>query len=231
MENKRTDSYISLFFGVALILAGLGFLLDQLNVYDFSYWFSRLWPLLIFIPALISLITNWKFQWVTSTILLAVATFLLARNFGFVSGDLFFWFWRLFWPVVLILSGISFIVGHNKMGNMVEGNPEDKVNLFVLFGGNKHVSTSKNFVGGQTTAIFGGIELDLRDAEFADGAQMNVMAVMGGIDMKLPKNVKVVMTGMPVFGGFSDSTKTEGENTKVLNIYCTAIFGGVDVKN
>lgn len=230
MENRRTDSYTSLFFGIIMVLVGLGFILDLFNIYDFGWWFGRLWPLLIIVPSLIGLIFNSRQQWITSTLLLLVGVFFLAWNFGYVSGDIFSWFWRLFWPVVLILAGISFIIGHNKMSNTVEGSPEDKVNLFVMFGGNKHISTSKNFLGGQSTSIFGGIELDLRDAEFANESQMNIMSIFGGMDIKVPRNVKVIMTGVPIFGGYSDNTKPEGD-LKVLKIHGTAIFGGIDVKN
>ncbi len=82
-------------------------------------------------------------------------------------------------------------------------------------------------------AVMGGVELDLREAHFAEGVtEIEVFALMGGVDIAVPTGVRVESTGMGIMGGFSVSgaDADPGPNAPVLRINGVAIMGGVDAK-
>lgn len=81
-------------------------------------------------------------------------------------------------------------------------------------------------------AIFGGVELDLTDArlESAD-TEIQAVAVFGGIDITVPADIRVVVDGNGVFGGYADSTTTQpAQGAPVVRVTGAAVFGGVNVK-
>ena len=110
---------------------------------------------------------------------------------------------------------------------------EDTVNLFVLFSGNSSINQSSNFKGGKASAVFGGIELDLRGSQLKDNnGFLDVTALFGGVDIKVPDNWRVEMQGTPLLGGIENSTKPNpNSSAPVLKISGTAIFGGIEVRN
>ena len=67
-----------------------------------------------------------------------------------------------------------------------------------------------------------------------DSAVVQVSAIFGGVEIKVPTNWLVISQGTGIFGGFSDSTSQPPEGTpglKRLIIKGEAVFGGVDIKN
>ena len=111
------------------------------------------------------------------------------------------------------------------------------INLVSLFGGGRRQVDSQEFRGGEVTAIFGGYELDLRNAAITldQGAVVEATAIFGGIEIKVPGTWVVEARGVGVFGGFTDETRPPrpGEVTKVQRLIVTGagIFGGVVIKN
>jgi predicted membrane protein len=113
-----------------------------------------------------------------------------------------------------------------------QGDSDSLVDLFVVFGGNERASVSQNFRGGRITAIMGGCDLDLRQASIADGeAVIEVLAFMGGIEIKVPDDWRVIVNVSPLLGGFEDKTRKTGPANKVLVLNGHAIMGGVEIHN
>ena len=79
----------------------------------------------------------------------------------------------------------------------------------------------------------GGCEIDLRQASIKEGdAVIDVFALWGGIDLKVPLDWSVVMQGSPLMGGFDDKTHPpQGGSNKRLVIKGYAIMGGVQISN
>ncbi|MHC1716841.1 MAG: LiaF domain-containing protein [Candidatus Dojkabacteria bacterium] len=91
---------------------------------------------------------------------------------------------------------------------------------------------SNEFKGGEINAIFGGYELDLREATISkDGAKLSVNAVFGGAEVFVPKNCRVVTNGSGVFGGWDPNVKPNDVKNPVLEITGSAVFGGVEIKD
>jgi hypothetical protein len=80
----------------------------------------------------------------------------------------------------------------------------------------------------------GGIRLDLTSARFAQAeTTINAYALMGGIEVIVPEDVTVQVTGIGFMGAFEDSTH-KGAATipggPVVKITGLAMMGGVEVK-
>lgn len=81
-------------------------------------------------------------------------------------------------------------------------------------------------------AIMGGGELDLREARFAEPVvTIHAVTIMGGIEITVPDDVTVQVTGVGIMGAFEHSASGEGApgGPKII-INGIAIMGGVDVR-
>lgn len=81
-------------------------------------------------------------------------------------------------------------------------------------------------------AFWGGVELDLRDANFADHeVTINCVAVMGGVDVVVPPGVEVLVRGVGIMGGFDygeDGVPGDPDAPRVI-VTGFAFWGGVGV--
>jgi predicted membrane protein len=109
---------------------------------------------------------------------------------------------------------------------------DDYINSNAIFGGADHLITSQNFKGGEAMALFGGVELDLRDAKISpDGCKLHATALFGGVEITVPSDWKVNVTGTPIFGGVENKSRgKEGDPQKEINLRCTVAFGGIEIK-
>jgi hypothetical protein len=82
--------------------------------------------------------------------------------------------------------------------------------------------------------VFGGADLDLREAVLPPSGEitLDVTAVFGGADIKIPPEMRVIDTGTAIMGG-RDITGDVGESDRpgapVLRITGTCVFGGISV--
>ncbi|MFE0818274.1 DUF1707 domain-containing protein [Streptomyces sp. NPDC058847] len=82
-------------------------------------------------------------------------------------------------------------------------------------------------------AFWGGGEIDLREALFADGeVVINCVAVMGGIDVIVPPGVEVIVRGVGVMGDFDHRESGVPGDPGAPRVIVTgfAFWGGVGVR-
>ncbi|MFA6588481.1 MAG: DUF5668 domain-containing protein [Patescibacteria group bacterium] len=214
----------SLFIPIALIIIGIGWLISNLGAKDFGQVFGDWWPVLFMIGAALTWYNNKK-QVTGPLIFMALGLFLLLSNLNVVTGNV----WNYFWPIIIIIIGFSII--NNRRGSDHKGEITDDARIFTAFGGQERYMDGKDFNGGEITAIFGGVDLDLRKAVFTKDADIQILAAFGGVDILVPKNLKVEVSGIPIFGGFGNKAHLEGSPIATLRIHGTVVFGGVDIKN
>lgn len=83
-------------------------------------------------------------------------------------------------------------------------------------------------------ACMGGISLDLRDAVLtAPVTDIYVLAVMGGVEVIIPPDVRVESDGFAIMGGFEDQLREPASmdsNTPLIRVRGLAVMGGVEAR-
>ncbi|MFI9822363.1 DUF1707 domain-containing protein [Streptomyces sp. NPDC052013] len=82
-------------------------------------------------------------------------------------------------------------------------------------------------------AFWGGGEIDLREADFADREiVINAVAIMGGVDVVVPPGVEVVVRGIGIMGGFDHREAGVPGDPGAPRVIVTgfAFWGGVGVQ-
>jgi hypothetical protein len=83
-------------------------------------------------------------------------------------------------------------------------------------------------------AFMGGVELDLREAILdPQVTEISVLAVMGGVVVTVPPNVRVESDGFAFMGGFEDQLEqpaSEDPTAPVVKLTGFAFMGGVEVR-
>jgi hypothetical protein len=244
--------------GAIIIGIGVLFLLNNLHiVFIRDLW--RFWPVALIAAGLVKLVdSTYGGGRLFGGILLAVGAIFLGGNLGFYDVTM-----RELWPLFLIGAGLI-MLGNRVWGPDWHGSrrfggwpgptpgPWDKgpdkgreaeadasgsiLNEAAIFGGGKRKVTSQDFKGGELTAIFGGFEIDLRNAGMAgDSAVLEVNAIFGGAEIRIPDTWTAVVQGMGIFGGYGDDTRAPNPaaNPQIKRLFVkgTAVFGGVSVKN
>ena len=221
-------------WGLAFIVAGLGVAGDVSGLWNFRLFFNGWWTLFIIVPCLISMVQNGVntgniIGLVIGTLLLVDAQNIIPRN---LVGKMIF-------PIILVLIGLSIIFKDNNgkpnsyKNKVHQTNTSGNgfINAVGIFWGSKMRPTNEKVTGATATAIFGGVDLDLRNAIIDEDIVITSTAIFGGIDIFLPSNVNVKVSSLPIFGGVDDkSIHTAAENAPTIYINATCVFGGMDIK-
>jgi hypothetical protein len=104
--------------------------------------------------------------------------------------------------------------------------------VLALMGGTERKGTWRPARQISAVALMGGISLDFREAQFAPGVtSLNVMALMGGVEIVVPPGLRVECDGFGFMGGFEnlDQEGRPGEDQPTLRIRGLALMGGVEV--
>ena len=153
---------------------------------------------------------------VTGVVFVTVGVVLLLDSLGIAHIR-----FDTFWPLIVIAVGLLMIwraIGlrspralRDAIGGTIfaRRSPDSgaEFNHVAIFSGFKRRTTSKNFKGGKVLAIFGGFQIDLRQADIdGDSAAVEAISLMGGGEIKVPYNWDVVMEGIGFMGGYVDET-------------------------
>ena len=219
--NKQITRTIA---GAAIIGVGVLALLNSLNVVSIGEVFQDWWPIAIIVAGILFFMNDPR-NFIWPLILVTVGSLLQLRELDIISVNP----WQLFWPLVIIAVGISTLVNRSHTHRGV--NKKDLDDITALLAGSSTKNESKNYKGGKVSAILGGIEIDLREAEIKEDATLNVLTVLGGVDIKVPEGWEVKSTITPIAGGVEVKTKPAGKKAPVLTIVGDVVLGGVEIKN
>lgn len=219
----------NILWGIAFIIVGVVIALNALEITNINLFFSGWWTLFIIVPCFIGL---FKEESKTGNIIgLIIGSMLFLACQKMISFNLV---WKLFIPIILIIVGISFIFKDflnkeikeqvNKLSKTIEGE------YVAIFGGQKIDLSNETFKGTEVNAIFGGIDINLREAKILEDVVINATAIFGGVTIKVPKNVKVKVSSTPIFGGVSNERKNPKTSEITIFIKSLCLFGGVDIK-
>jgi predicted membrane protein len=214
-KNKRAVT------GLILVLIGALFLFDNLGYgFDIPRWVFT-WPMVFMGISIINIFTG-NFR--VALIFLAIGAFFYLQYFDLVDM-------RTYWPVFLIIIGLSFLLRNRERRKMSQSD-EKYFDEVSIFGGSEKKFISDQLEGGKVTSIFGGSEIDLRGSKAQDGAVIELFTLFGGTDLYVPSDWKINLDTVTIFGGISDSRNNIDANpTCSVKIKGFTMFGGGDIKN
>jgi predicted membrane protein len=237
MEEKKLSIISPQFIlGLLIIAVGVVFMLDNLEII-YAGDYLRYWPALLIVWGFSKVIQSpgspgKTFGW----ILMGAGTAMLLHRLDIIYFQIWDW-----WPVILIIIGLNFLRGswmrrRNSASFSMrdEGTETDSyIKNFVMMSGIKRTITSKEFRGGEITAFMGGCELDLRECDIkGDEAVLDVFAVWGGVEIRVPMGWAISVKAVPIMGGVDDKTYPEkAGRTKRLVLTGNIVMGGVEIKN
>jgi hypothetical protein len=212
------------FFGTLVVIIGTLLLLDNLDVVDSGELIGTWWPTVVIVGGVLSFLANRRHV-IMPLVLVLVGSAILLRTTGAVDTL------DLIVPVIVILVGLLLLFGRSISSTRTDIG--DSVTSFNLFSGSEVASNSRSFTGGKVGAVFGGAEIDLREAAVAPDAALDVFVAFGGVEIYVPRGWRVEIKGFPVFGGFDNATVKESlpADAPVLRIDATVVFGGLDVRH
>ncbi len=213
MRNKSSK-----FWGLVLVVVGIMFLGNNLDWWNVNLFFRGWWTLFIIIPSIYGLFDNTDKT--GSSISLIVGILLLLAAQDIISYGMI---WKILFPIIIIIVGLSLICKTNLKRKMRENSKE----YVAVFSGvdEKIKEVVSDF---KAISIFGSVELDFRKAKIEKDLYIEAVTVFGGIDLKLPENVKVQTSGVPIFGGVENKCLDNNEGV-VVTIHYTCVFGGIDI--
>lgn len=218
-SNKRAV------IGVVLVLIGLLFLLDNLGYGIELPWWIFTWPSVFVVIALVNIFSG---NYRVAFVFLALAGFFYLQILDMLDM-------RTYWPILLIIIGLSYLL-RNKNKEAVNSRAQESDETYFdemsIFGGTEKRLISNQLTGGKITNIFGGSEIDLREAKAVDGAIIEVFTLFGGCEILVPTDWKVNVDTIAIFGGFSDSRKNVSpEANTTVKIKGFTMFGGGEIKS
>ena len=229
--------------GVLLFAFNSGLLLPEYKYVVFS------WQMFLVALGFIFLFSREK--WVAGVILILVGGFFLLpklniERLGFLMQN--------GWAIGLILVGVFVLFrtvlgkhflyrtewhcsekGWRSHGWKQHNDESGRIDYNCVFIGGKQKLDTKNFRGGEINNVFGGMELDLSEAQMAEGVHfLEINSVFGGVVLYIPVDWNVeIRQSSQVFGNFVDNRPKPGfevDEKKTLIIEANAVFGGGEIK-
>lgn len=224
---KKTSSIL---WGIILVVAGVVFALNALNITDIDVFFDGWWTLFIIVPCAIGLFT--EREKTGNLIGIAIGVFLLLCCQDILSFSML---WKLLVPAIIVIIGLKMVLtglfGNKANEIIIEMKAAGKApkTAFSLFSGYDVDYDGEVFEGAELTAVFGGIKCDLRNAVIEKDCAIQVSAIFGGVDILVPENVNVKVRSNSIFGGVSNKTAAH-KDAPTIYISGTCMFGGVEIK-
>ena len=216
MRKKIADGLI----GLIILAVGVLLILRACHVIE-QIAFPGWWAVAIALIGMISMVRSGINA--GNVILLAVGV-LLYLNANQLLKDVNIWL--LIIGVVIVVIGVR-VLFHRPAKHIP--NTGQQESYTSVFSGSEDKVVG-DFHGTNVTAVFGGVDLDLSEAVVTEDCAIKITAVFGGVDLVVPRNVHIKVSGVPIFGGYTNHVNWQvPEDAPTIYIDCVTIFGGTDI--
>ena len=228
----KKNFLVRAFFGVTIAAFGGVLLLKNLEIIKFDSWhlfWGTVWAVGLVLAGLTTIFSSNKMltrAW--GLLLMATGVSIGLNTYGIIDVSI----WKLFWPVVLIAVGLMMVFsigsGRRKKYEKSASDSSDNEKVAIFYGEESRVKG--DYTGGSATAIFGGVELDLRQAKIKDGAVIDVFTFCGGVNINMPDDVIVKNEVHGILGGSEDKTVSKSSAKKTIYLRGECVLGGLEIK-
>lgn len=227
----KKGSLIRAFLSIVIVALGGVLLLKNLEVINISWdiFWGTVWAAGFVLSGLVN-IFNYrnKTAWIWGLLLVAIGILIGLNSYGIVDVSI----WKVFWPVVLIAAGLAMMFNTSpksvKRSKKLDKDGAGNEKIACFWGEEDAVKGDYN--GGSLVAIFGGVDLDLRQAKIKDGSVIEIFTFCGGVNITLPDDVIVKNEVRGFLGGTDDKTLSKDSAKKMLYLKGECILGGLEIK-
>jgi len=215
--------------GLIVIAVGALMTLDNLQLVDASRYL-RFWPAALIVLGVVNIWHSREGMGGSfgGFLFIVVGAWLLLEQTELVRIS----FWDM-WPALLVAFGVFLVwQGMSVPRRRAAEASNDLISAMAVLGGVSRGNNSAAFRGGELTAVMGGCELDLRHAAIDGEAIIDVFALWGGIEIRVPDDWTVVSRVTPILGGVDDKTRPPqmaARHRLVLRGF--VVMAGVEIKN
>lgn len=220
----------NIIWGIILIAVAILLVLNSFTDLNFDIFFDGWWTLFIIVPSISGLFEKKDKTDSIFGLIIGVVLLLCAQNvieWGMI--------WKLIFPIMIAVAGIKMIISafqkrkREKIKINIQKEGRQMQSGTAVFCGTDLNFDNVVFDGANLTAVFGGVDCDLRGAIIDRDCIINVTCVFGGIDILVPDNVNVVNNIPCIFGG-TDISQRKSNALHTIYIDGVCAFGGIDVK-
>ena len=227
----KKSSLIRAFLSIVIVALGGVLLLKNLEIINISWdiFWGTVWAAGFVLSGLVN-IFNYrnKTAWIWGLLLVAIGVLIGLNSYGIVDVSI----WKVFWPVVLIAAGLAMMFNTSPK-SVKRSKKLDKDNAgnekIACFWGEED-AVKGDYTGGSLVAIFGGVDLDLRQAKIKDGSVIEIFTFCGGVNITLPDDVIIENEVRGFLGGTDDKTLPKDSAKKTLHLKGECILGGLEIK-
>jgi hypothetical protein len=207
---------------VAFIGVGVVLLLQQGGLTDATSVFVTWWPTLIIAAGVGQIVTR-PHNLVGGSIVGVIGIGLLLWSLGVIDSP------ALLWPALLIGIGIWLLTGRVAVtGPVTAGSAGD---ITTVFDNRDVVAPPGPLQARVLTTVFGDLRLNLRYAVITDTATLQIVTVFGDVDIEVPHDWTVMVSGPEIFGDVSAPRPPTNPSGRVLALRVVTIFGDVRVRS
>jgi hypothetical protein len=140
-------------------------------------------------------------------------------------------FWGLLGAGAIVAAAIYLSESPNAATSGLTG--EASFRTSAILAGREQKNSFEAFLGGEVNAFMGGVEIDLRSSSMeADEATIEMFVMMGGINIRVPSEWRVVNEMNLLMGGIEDKSEVPADTAaKRLVLRGNVVMGGVEIRN
>ena len=143
------------------------------------------------------------------------------------------------------LTRVAKVISDPELNRSYAAKRESGTSLGIFYA-TEVTNEGRDLNGHNAGAVFGGVKIDLTKMPLAVGdTRINLFAVFGGVEVIVPDDVALRITGVTIFGGTTARGKTVGamfavhnfttpgyeQAARRLHIDATTVFGGIEIKD
>lgn len=235
MNNNTSHQFSKIIAGILVMVVGVIILFKQMGMI-IPHWILS-WKMLLIAIGIVTLIRH-RFQNTGGYIMVFIGS-------SFLLNELIpdFFNPRYIWPIAIMIVGAVMIAKALGMNPKKKSKFKDEINLDDLdsdnhvranafFGGITKNVMSKNFKSANLSSVFGGVEVNLMQADFTNQAVIETTSVFGGTTLIIPSDWKVQTDVTCILGGVDDKRIILPElidESKTLYIKGSCVFGGLEI--
>ncbi|NBK96985.1 MAG: hypothetical protein EOM50_03000 [Erysipelotrichia bacterium] len=214
--------------GFLLIFIGVGYLGNQLDIWQFSIFFRGWWALLLAIWGVYHMIENRPNAFNVILTGLGVYWFLSANHW--LSFHLTY---ELLLAILLIYLGIRTMFHQrderwNQPKDNTKRNSDEHLSIHSTFNTQRYIhEQGKKLYSCRLENTFGSLFVDLREADVSELFEINVENTFGSMELLLPSDVKVIAKEDNIFASYYVD---QSYGSKEIYIKENCVFGTLKIR-